>query len=71
MIIPKQLLDKWKALRSEDDANKITTKAIESGFSTTPETVRAAFRNGKTKDEVFKAMAEFYTEKANMIKEYI
>ena len=66
MVIEKKLLDKWKALRSPDDSGKIAMMA-----ETTPETVQNAFRNGKTNDKVFEAMAKFYKEKAEMIAQYL
>lgn len=66
MIIPEKLLAKWKVLRSPED----TTKLSES-TTLTPETFQAAFRKGKCSDEVFKAMAEFYEAKENLIKEYL
>ena len=71
MIIPQQLFEKWKALRSEADTEKIAARVIETGFAVTADTIRIVFRKGKASDEVFKVMAEYYAEKADMIKEYI
>lgn len=76
MTIPNQLIEKWKVLRSEADAEKIVIKASEGikdvqGFSVSVVTVRTALRDGKSTDELFKVIAEYYEEKAKMIKEYI
>jgi hypothetical protein len=67
MIIEEKLLDKWKALRSPEDTGKLAEK-MEGGY---PELFARAFRDGKCNDEVFKVMAEFYEEKAKLIKEYL
>lgn len=67
MIIEKDLLDKWKALRSPEDTGKLAEK-MEGGY---PELFARAFRDGKCNDEVFKAMADFYEGKAKLIKEYL
>lgn len=67
MEIPKELIEKWKVLRSPGDSEKMSGRLLGSA----PETFNRAFRENKCRDEVFKIMAEFYEEKANMIKEYI
>lgn len=67
MVIPDKILKKWVALRSPGDADKMTEKA--QGES--PDTFNRAFRSGKCRDEVFKVMADFYEEKAKLIKEYL
>lgn len=66
MQIPEELLNKWKALRSEEDTEKIAEKA-----ETTSQTIRNAFNWGKCSDKVFTAMAAFYTAKVELIKQYI
>lgn len=67
MKIAKELLKKWEALRSPEDTSKLAEK-IEGGY---PEIFARAFRLGKCNDEVFKIMAEYYEEKANLIKQYL
>lgn len=67
MIIPKKLLDKWKALRSHGDAQKLA----EILPDTSDETFNRAIREGKCNDDVFAVMAEFYEQKANLVKEYL
>jgi hypothetical protein len=67
MEIPKELIGKWKVLRSKGDSDKMVEKVPGSAA----ETFNRAFREGRCRDEVFKAMAEFYEEKANLIKEYL
>lgn len=67
MIIAKELLERWKALRSPEDTGKLAER-MEGGY---PELFARAFRDGKCNDEVFKIMADFYDEKARLIKEYL
>jgi hypothetical protein len=67
MKIPDKLKTKWELLRSADDANKLS-EIMEGGY---PELFRRAFRVGECSDEVFEVMAEFYKNKAELIKEYM
>ena len=67
MIIDKKLLAKWEVLRSPEDTSKLSEK-IEGSY---PELFARAFRFGKCSDDVFKVMAEFYEEKAKLVKEYL
>lgn len=67
MIIDKELLEKWMALRSPEDTKKLAEK-MDGGY---PELFARAFRDGKCNDDVFKVMAEYYEEKANLIKQYL
>lgn len=67
MEIPDKLLKKWQALRSPGDSEKMADKLPGSAA----ETFNRAFREGKCRDDVFKVMADFYEEKANLIKEYL
>lgn len=67
MIIEKKLLEKWVRLRSPEDTAKMAEK-LDNGY---PELFARAFRSGKSSDEVFKVMADFYEEKAQLIKEYL
>ena len=70
MEIPKEILDKWSVLRSPGDAEKIAASMMEN-IRVSDETIRRVYKDGKCNDEVFKAMAEFYESKANLIKEYL
>jgi hypothetical protein len=67
MIIPDKIIKKWEALRTPGDAAKMAEK-LDGGY---PEIFNRAFREGKCNDEIFKIMAAFYEEKANVIKEYL
>ena len=67
MVIPDKILKKWKTLRSPGDADKLAEKS--DGIS--PDTFNRSFISGKCRDEVFKVMADFYEEKAKLIKEYL
>ena len=67
MEIPVKLISKWEALRSPGDSAKMAEKLPGSSA----ETFNRAFREKKCRDDVFKVMADFYDEKAAMIKEYI
>lgn len=67
MEIPEKLRKKWEALRSPGDS----VQMAEQLPGTAAETFNRAFREGKCRDEVFKVMADFYEEKAKLIKEYL
>lgn len=67
MIIPEKLIEKWTVLRSPDD----TRKMAELLDGTAAETFNRAFRERKCRDEVFSIMADFYEQKAKLIKEYL
>lgn len=67
MIIPDKLIKKWEVLRTAGDASKLAER-MPDGY---PEMFNRAFREGKCNDDVFKIMADFYEEKANLIKEYL
>ena len=54
-------------LRSPEDVKKLSEK-LPNGY---PEMFARVFRVGRCNDTVFKVMADFYEEKAKMIKEYI
>lgn len=66
MEVPKKLLEKWNALYSTGDAQKL---ADVSGYS--DETYKRALRTGKCNDDVFEALAKFYKEKAELIKQFL
>lgn len=67
MNIPAKLIVKWKVLRSPGDAEKMAAKLPGSAA----ETFNRAFREGKCRDEVFQIMAEYYENKAELIKQYL
>lgn len=67
MLIEKKLLEKWTRLRSPDDTRKLAER-IKDGY---PEIFTRAFRDGKCNDAVFKIMAEYYDEKAELVKQYL
>lgn len=67
MIIEQQLLEKWSRLRSPEDTSKMSER-MEGGY---PALFSRVFRDGKCSDEVFKIMADFYEEKAELIKQYL
>lgn len=66
MKIPKELIKKWEVLRSDLDTERIAEAA-----GVHKQTVRNAFNTGKCSDEVFKAMADFYSGKEVLINQYI
>lgn len=67
MVIEKELLEKWAVLRSPEDTKKLADR-MEGGY---PEIFARAFRDGKCNDTVFKIIADFYEEKAALVKEYL
>lgn len=67
MILPKELLKKWVALRSPGD----TAKMAEKNPTISLETFNRAFREKKCNDKVFKVIAKFYEDKVSLIKEYL
>ena len=67
MEIPAKLIKKWQVLRTPGDSEKMSERLEGSAA----ETFNRAFREGKCRDEVFKIMAEFYEEKAKLIKEFL
>ncbi len=66
MTVPKELKDKWNDLYSVGDFEAIAKK---SGLST--ETIRVAFNKGECTDKVFEAIASFYKERDQRVKEYL
>lgn len=70
MEIPKEILEKWKQLRSHGDTEKIASSMPED-VKVSDETIRRVFTSGQCNDDVFKAMATFYEERAEMIKQYL
>jgi uncharacterized protein YggU (UPF0235/DUF167 family) len=70
MEIPEKTLNRWKALRSESDTEKIVEMCREKGIIYTAHTIRAVFRQGKANDELFKAIGEYYKQKQEMINQF-
>jgi hypothetical protein len=67
MQIPEDVLKKWKALRSYGDNRKIAEKCdgvIEMD-------VTRAFTKGECSDTVFVAIAGFYKEREETVKQYL
>jgi hypothetical protein len=69
MKIPQQILEKWKALRSSGDSARILERM--EGEVISDETINRAIRTGNCNPEVFKAIADYYEEKAKMIAAYL
>lgn len=66
MKISEKILEKWKTLRSEGDSEKIAIAA-----SVSRATIQTALRTGNCNDKVFIAIAAFYQEKVNKLKQYL
>lgn len=67
MEIPTKLKKKWEVLRTPGDSEKMAEKLA----GTSAETFNRAFRLGRCRDEVFEVMAQFFEQKASVIKEYL
>lgn len=67
MKIPEELLKKWNDLKSFGDGRKIAEKNPEI----TNMDVSRAFNQGECSDRVFEAIADFYKEKEEKVKEYL
>lgn len=70
MEVPKGILKKWIGLKSPGDAAQIVS-TMTDGNRVSDETIRRVFKEGKCSDEVFKAMADFYEKKAEIISQYL
>lgn len=70
MEIPKELLKKWKVLKAFGDPGDIVLSMPEHE-RVSEQTIRNAFENGKCSEMVFKAMAEFYQKRAEIIAQYV
>lgn len=66
MKIPKEIIEKWLELRSDQDMQKIAEVADVHA-----QTIRNAFNNKECSDEVFEAMAKFYKAKDELVKQYV
>lgn len=70
MIVPKEILKRWLVLKSPGDPEKIAA-LMPKMDKVSGETIRRAFKEGKCSDSVFKVMAQFYEQKAEMIAQYL
>jgi len=67
MKIPEELLKKWSELRSHGDGVKIAAQNAE--VSTMD--ISRAINSGECSDKVFDAIAGFYKEKEEKVKEFL
>lgn len=67
MKIPEELLEKWKSFRSYGDNRRI----VEKNEDIIDMDITRAFANGECSDTVFVAMAKFYKEREEAVKEYL
>lgn len=70
MEVPQEILAKWKQLRTHGDAEKIA-QTMPEATRVSDETIRRVFVNGQCNDDVFKAIADFYEARVEMIKQYL
>lgn len=71
MTVDARLQEKWQVLRSKGDSLKIATFAAARGHDVTEQGVSHALRTGKMSDELFKVIADFYQQKAELMAAYI
>lgn len=67
MKIPDELLKRWNDLKSFGDGKKIA----EENPEITDRDVSVAFSKGECSDKVFEAIADYYKQKEEKIKEYL
>lgn len=67
MQIEQTLLEKWDKLHSRGDAKKISD-SMEDSTKVNGRTIHRALKSGECNDDVFCAIAAFYTEKEEKIK---
>lgn len=67
MKIPEELQKKWQGLRSHGDGRKIS----EANEGISEFAVSRALVNGECQDHVFEAIAKYYKEKEENIKDYL
>lgn len=70
MEIPKELLDKWSKLTAYGDPKKIV-ESMPENERVTEQAIRNALNDGACSDTVFKAIAEFYKNRAEIIAQYL
>lgn len=66
MQVSEKLMKKWVVLKSKEDVAKIAELA-----NVTPQSIRNVFRNKKCSTPTFTAIANFYKEKGELLKEFI
>lgn len=66
MKIPDELFKKWTELRSHGDGKKISE---EKGLSEMD--VSRAFTTQECSDDTFDAMADYYKDKEEKVKQYL
>lgn len=66
MQVNEKLMRKWVALKSKEDVAKIAENA-----NVTPQSIRNVFREKKCSTHIFTAIAKFYKEKGELLKEFI
>lgn len=67
MKIPQELLEKWSELRSYGDGVKIADRSP----GVTQYDVSRAIKSGECSDLIFDAIAGYYKEKEEKVKEYL
>jgi len=70
MEVPKELLDKWQALRSPGDLEKIC-ESMPQDIRVSKETIRRVFTEGQCSSDVLKAVGDFYEERISTIAKYL
>lgn len=66
MKIPDKIFSQWKDLRTHGDGKKI---AEQKGI--TEMDVTRAFNTQECSDDTFKAIADFYKDKADLVESYM
>jgi len=67
MKIPDEVLKNWTALRSYGDFKKI----VDKNEGVTQNDITRAFKNRECSDTVFVAIAGFYKDREEAIREYM
>lgn len=70
MEIPKELLDKWTSLAAHGDAKKIA-ESMPANEKVTAQAIRDAMSKGTCSEPVFKAIGDFYKNRAEIIAQYL
>ncbi len=70
MEIPKDILEKWKALKATGDPKKIV-ESMPDNERVVIQTIHNAFNDGHCSEAVFKAMGDFYKKRADTIAQYL
>lgn len=70
MEIPQELMEKWNKLTAYGDPGKIVASMPE-GSKVTEQAIRNALKEGSCSDAIFKAIAEFYKQRAETIAQYL